>query len=90
MEWEWQERAACAEGDARLFFHPTGERGEMFTERERAAKRVCAQCPVLAECRNYALATRESYGVWGGLGENERAALLRRRRRLSAAVGQAA
>ncbi|WP_042387409.1 WhiB family transcriptional regulator [Streptacidiphilus melanogenes] len=79
--WSWQEKAACARQEARLFFHPAGERGRDFEDRERAAKRVCAECPVIARCRAYALAAREPYGVWGGLSENERAAALRRRRR---------
>ncbi|WP_424556268.1 WhiB family transcriptional regulator [Streptacidiphilus pinicola] len=48
--------------------------------REDAAKRVCAGCPVLDECRTYALEAREPYGVWGGMSEDERAALLRMRR----------
>ncbi|RAG80520.1 WhiB family transcriptional regulator [Streptacidiphilus pinicola] len=77
--WAWQDRAACARFGTRLFFHPAGERGESFEERERAAKRVCAACPVLGPCREYALAAREPYGVWGGLSEDERVRLLRRR-----------
>lgn len=30
------------------------------------AKLICAQCPVLAECLEGALARREPWGVWGG------------------------
>jgi WhiB family redox-sensing transcriptional regulator len=80
--WNWQDLAACARFDTRLFFHPAGERGESFRAREEAAKSVCADCPVLWECRQYALEAREPYGVWGGLGEEERASLLRDRRHL--------
>jgi WhiB family redox-sensing transcriptional regulator len=36
------------------------------------AKAICAACPVLAQCRDHALKTREPYGVWGGLGEEDR------------------
>ena len=36
-------------------------------------------CPVLQQCRSHALAVREPYGVWGGLTERERRALLRKR-----------
>ena len=78
--WQWQDRAACADLDTRLFFHPAGERGEGYEAREQAAKDVCATCPVLHECRDYALNAREPYGVWGGLGEHERLEVLRRRR----------
>ncbi|WP_082015074.1 WhiB family transcriptional regulator [Streptacidiphilus jiangxiensis] len=78
--WQWQERAACVGLDTRLFFHPSGERGEGYEAREQAAKDVCAACPVLRQCRDYALDAWEPYGVWGGLGEHERLDLLRRRR----------
>nr|WP_236653713.1 WhiB family transcriptional regulator [Streptacidiphilus melanogenes] len=73
--------------DTRLFFHPAGERGAVSEERERAAKRVCAACPVLAQCREYALECAEEYGVWGGLSENDRAGVLRGRRRTARARG---
>ncbi|TDT97914.1 WhiB family redox-sensing transcriptional regulator [Streptomyces sp. 846.5] len=78
--WQWHDQAACAHLDSHLFFHPAGERGENFAARERAAKQICGACPVLGQCRQYALAAREPYGVWGGLSEDERAGLLRRRR----------
>lgn len=41
--------------------------------REHAAKRICQRCPVIVECREWALRRREQYGVWGGMGEAERA-----------------
>ena len=73
-EWGWQVRGACREADSRIFFHPAGERGEAREKREQAAKRVCAGCPVLLDCRRYALEAEEPYGVWGGLSEDERLA----------------
>jgi WhiB family redox-sensing transcriptional regulator len=78
--WDWQMQAACRGEDPRLFFHPEGERGEAREVRQQAAKAVCASCPVIAECRSHALAVREPYGVWGGLSEDERDAIYRRRR----------
>lgn len=83
-EWEWQLEAACRRADARIFFHPPGERGADHEARDQAAKQVCACCPVLQPCREYALQAREPYGVWGGLTEEERQVLvgpLRRRDR---------
>jgi WhiB family redox-sensing transcriptional regulator len=38
----------------------------------RAAKAVCAGCPVTADCLEYALTAGERWGVWGGLSERER------------------
>ena len=77
--WEWQLRGACRSRDTELFFHPDNERGPRREAREAAAKAVCASCPVLMQCREHALATREPYGVWGGLSEPEREAILTRR-----------
>lgn len=39
---------------------------------ERIAKQICATCPVLRECRDYALTNNEPHGVWGGLSLMER------------------
>ncbi|MFC7343881.1 WhiB family transcriptional regulator [Saccharopolyspora griseoalba] len=75
-EWAWQLRAACRDLRTAHFFHPENERGGKRVERERRAKRVCRRCPVIAQCREHALRTREPYGVWGGLGEQERRGLL--------------
>src|SRR3954452_22170389 len=74
--WEWQLLGSCRGADTELFFHPEGERGPRRSRREAAAKTICAGCPVLRECRAAALAAREPYGVWGGLSEHEREALL--------------
>lgn len=81
--WDWQRHAACRGGEADLFFHPQDERGEARREREARALRICARCPVREECLAHALAVREPYGVWGGLGENELRALQARQRRVA-------
>jgi WhiB family redox-sensing transcriptional regulator len=70
--WEWQLQGACRGEDSNLFFHPEGERGPARAAREAAAKAVCGRCPVVEPCRAHALATREPYGVWGGMSESER------------------
>lgn len=44
------------------------------------AKAVCAQCPVTAECLDYALANGERFGVWGGLSERQRKGIRAARR----------
>lgn len=35
------------------------------------AKDICAECPMIQSCRNYAM-KHEDYGVWGGLTAGER------------------
>ncbi len=45
---------------------------------QRRAAVICRHCPVIAECRAEALDNRIEFGVWGGLTERERRALLRR------------
>ena len=82
--WEWQFDGACRDADQDLFFHPEGERGSARRRRAEAAKAICATCPVIKECREQSLAVREPYGVWGGLSEDERAAVLAQRGRASA------
>ena len=39
------------------------------------ARSICEDCPVLMECRNYALAYLGLAGIWGGLDHQERKAL---------------
>mgnify|MGYP002753500384 CR=1 FL=1 len=51
---------------------------------QRRGGRQCTThrvCPVLEECRDHALSTREPYGVWGGMSEEERRAYYERQAR---------
>ncbi len=43
------------------------------------AKRVCDQCTVQQACLDYALDTNQDSGIWGGLTEEERRVIRRRR-----------
>ncbi|MGW0177080.1 WhiB family transcriptional regulator [Rhodococcus sp. NPDC003322] len=70
--WDWQLRARCRGMDSAMFFHPEGERGPARAWRVRTAKALCAECPVVQECRQHALSIGEQYGIWGGLSESER------------------
>jgi WhiB family transcriptional regulator, redox-sensing transcriptional regulator len=68
---EWRRRARCRDGDPdRLFVRGAAQ---------REAKLVCFGCPVRTECLAEALDHRIEFGVWGGMTERERRALLRRR-----------
>ena len=58
------------------------------------AKAICRQCDVQAACLEFALATNQEAGVWGGTSEDERRRLrkqwLATRRRLKAEAAAAA
>lgn len=44
------------------------------------ARKICADCPVVDQCLEYALEQRIEHGVWGGCSERERRRILKRRR----------
>lgn len=68
---EWPRQAACG-NDAPDSLFVSGAA-------QHRAKSVCKGCPVRTECLADALDNRVEFGVWGGLTERERRALLRRR-----------
>jgi WhiB family transcriptional regulator, redox-sensing transcriptional regulator len=71
--WEWQLLGRCRDRSGTQFFHPDDDLGRISRRlREAAAKRVCAECPVRAECATHALTVGEEYGVWGGYTEKDR------------------
>ncbi|MGV0156360.1 WhiB family transcriptional regulator [Rhodococcus sp. GB-02] len=55
-----------------MFFSPEGERGHARSQREPRAQRIFLNCPVLAQCREYALGAGELYGTWGGMTDADR------------------
>lgn len=67
----WSEDASCRGTDPE----------ELFVKgpQQNRAKAVCTGCPVRTECLTEALDNRIEFGVWGGMTERERRALLRRR-----------
>ena len=77
---EWREHAACLDFPAVLFFGlDDNEAPVERRDREERAKQVCRACEVRDECLEYALRTKEAYGIWGGLTEIERRARLHSR-----------
>lgn len=67
---DWRARGACLSADPELFF-PLSSVGPAARQLNKA-KSVCTQCAVRAECLDFALATRQVHGVWGGTSEDER------------------
>ena len=68
---DWASRAACRSTDPDALF--------VQGAAQQTAKVVCQKCPVIAECLADALDNRTEFGVWGGMTERERRALLKRR-----------
>ncbi|MET9804664.1 WhiB family transcriptional regulator [Streptomyces sp. NPDC006368] len=76
---DWRHRAACRDEDPDLFF-PIGSTGMALLQVEEA-RSVCRRCPVMERCGTWALENNQEHGVWGGLSEEERRQLKRRRAR---------
>lgn len=66
---DWAGLGACVERDPDALF--------VKGAAQQQAKMVCQRCPVIAECLADALDNRTEFGVWGGMTERERRALLR-------------
>ncbi|SDP72262.1 WhiB family transcriptional regulator [Lentzea jiangxiensis] len=79
--WDWQMEGLCRGQNSAVFFHPDNERGYARAAREEKAKAICGHCPVLQQCRAHALEAQEPYGVWGGMGEDERRQIVSAARR---------
>ncbi|MDP9342585.1 MAG: WhiB family transcriptional regulator [Actinomycetota bacterium] len=76
---EWVHRARCKDEDPELFF-PIGNTGPAAQQID-VAKGICVTCEVRPECLDWAIATGQDAGVWGGLSEEERRAVRRARKR---------
>ncbi len=80
---DWRDLAACRDTDPDLFF-PVGTTGPAIEQIENA-KAVCRTCDAQSLCLEFALATNQDSGIWGGTSEDERRQLrkqyLARRRR---------
>ena len=62
---DWRAVAACRHADPGTFFPPS----DLFSNR---AKLICSTCPVREQCLAWAIATRQSDGIWGGMTPKER------------------
>lgn len=67
---KWRDDAACRNTDPDVFF-PVGTTGEAVAE-NKAAIAVCQRCPVRERCLEFAMATNQRDGVWGGTSEEDR------------------
>ena len=65
---------ACLDTDPNIFYPNEGNR-----DAAKPAIKICRRCPITQECLQWALDTRQAFGVWGGATAHERAAILRKR-----------
>jgi len=68
---DWAQYGACRTADPDALF--------VQGAAQQQAKQVCMGCPVIAECLADSLDNHTEFGVWGGMTERERRALLKRR-----------
>lgn len=84
---DWRAEAACRTVPTDVFF-PVIRRGAKSTidAQYRAAREVCARCPVQTECLSTALELGEhkAQGIWAGKSEAERRRIRRRRAQAAA------
>lgn len=81
----WQERGACLNADPEIF-HPKTAEGRHVTARDwaieranvRDAKAICATCPVIDACLDWAITTNDEHAVLGGTTPKERRRMKRR------------
>ena len=68
---DWSEQGLCR----------TADPDDLFVEgaAQNRAKTLCSGCGVRTECLAHALDQRIEFGIWGGMTERDRRALLRRR-----------
>lgn len=67
---EWVLRGRCRSVDPDNLF--------VSGAAQKKAALICRSCPVIAECAAEALDNRVEFGIWGGMTERERRALLKR------------
>lgn len=72
---DWRLFAGCQEVGTDLFYPEEGEK-----EHAPHVKAICRSCAVQPECLATAIATGETYGIWGGFTGRERQALVREMR----------
>lgn len=69
---DWMDNGICRDHLPATFFPSDGVGVEV-------AKRICATCPVVNTCLEYALENHIDHGVWGGTSERQRRRIMKAR-----------
>lgn len=75
----WAGSSLCTSVDPEIFYPE-----KRSSAQAQRAKKICSRCEVRTACLEYALATGERYGIWGGTSERERRRLRGERARAGA------
>lgn len=73
---QWMDQGRCTEVDPELFFIDVGNAA--------APKSVCKECEVRQVCLDWAVDTNQQYGIWGGMGLQDRRRYKRQRAKAAA------
>ena len=76
--------SACFDHPNPEIFFP--EKGKDRAKKIEEAKQVCSGCVIKSKCLDDAIGREEQYGIWGGLTEDERRKVLRKRKHKSRAT----
>lgn len=81
LDFDWMVRGLCRYVEDPNIFFPeggSGRGGQMQADQDKAIE-VCHRCPVEKDCLEFALSTRQDFGVWGGCTERERTRIRKNR-----------
>lgn len=67
MTISWRDDAACLTASPEIFFPDPSD-----VDTAVKAKQVCDRCTVADQCLEYAIRTRQQFGIWGGVAESAR------------------
>ena len=70
---DWRNAASCRGMGVETFYPLPNDQATI-----QRALAICSLCPVRMPCRQYALRHKEQHGIWGGLTEETREAIMRR------------
>jgi WhiB family transcriptional regulator, redox-sensing transcriptional regulator len=78
MNEPWRDLAACTGSDNTIFYPEEGGGDDWGGE----AKAICAKCRARVACLDYAMTSREEFGIWGGHTATERRRIRRKLRQI--------
>jgi hypothetical protein len=63
---DWADEAACKDTPLDIWFT------ELGFHADQEAIRICNRCPVINQCRDYAINNDQTDGIWGGMTPDQR------------------